>query len=77
MKKLSVIIGMTLVAMLIFTTAPIQAKDNPSNSPLCDGLKAKAKGICIAAVAKGCDNEENQSLSACKILRKQYKDENG
>ena len=77
MKNLSVIIGLTLVAMFLFTTTPLQAKDNPTKSPLCDGLKGKAKGICIAAVAKGCDKKENQSLKACEIHKDQYKAETG
>ena len=77
MKKLSLIIGLTLVAMLIFTTTPIQAKDNPSKNPLCDGLTGKAKGICTAAVAKGCDKVKNQSLKACKIHEDQYYDVTG
>jgi hypothetical protein len=74
MKQLSVIIGLTLVAILIFTTTPIQAKDNPSNSTLCAGLIGKAKGICTAAVAKGCDKRGNQLLQACIIHEDQYYD---
>jgi hypothetical protein len=75
MKKVSVIIGLVLAFMLIFTVPPIQAKDAPAKNPLCDGLTGKAKGICTAAVAAGCDKEENQSIKACEKLAELYKNE--
>ncbi len=78
MKMLSVIIiELTLAVMLTFTITPLQAEDNPANSPLCAGLTHKAKGLCTAAVAVGCDIFETSRTTPCKILSGQYKQETG
>lgn len=77
MKKLRVIMSLTLVAMLVFTVTLIQAKDNPANSPPCYGLRGEASAICTTAVATGCYRKEIKSQKACEILETQYKDKIG
>jgi hypothetical protein len=77
MKKLSLVIVLSAITILTFFTSSIEAKNNPSDSPLCSGQTGKAKGICTAAVAKGCHEEENQALKSCRMLEEKYEAEVG
>ena len=76
MKKLSIIFGIILT-MVMLSTMSIQAKNNPANNPACEELTGKAKGICTAAVAIGCDDFEIYSTTQCEILAKHYENETG
>ena len=76
MNKISRLVVIVLV--IIMSSGVIaQAQISPTESPLCFGLTGQEKGLCVAAVAIGCDNLQEPTVMQCEMLSENFEQVSG